>query len=222
MLACACSLGATQPPPVAAAEQPQTTRVPQSRAEITLSFAPVVRKAAPAVVNIYTQKQVPEAALNPFAADPFFRYFFQQFGGRELQPQPEKSLGSGVIVRPDGLIVTNYHVVKDADQIMVVTSDRREFRAHLVGGDQAADLALLHIDADHLPTLPMGDSDALEVGDLVLAIGDPFGIGQTVTSGIVSAVARTTPGNGPDLSFIQTDAAINPGNSGGARRYRQG
>ncbi len=210
-LACACSLGAAPPAPVVAAEQ-----VPHSRSEITLSFAPVVRKATPAVVNIYTQKQVPQATLNPFAADPFFRYFFQQFGGRELQPQPEKSLGSGVIVRADGLIVTNYHVVEDADEIMVVTSDRREFRAHLVGGDQAADLALLDIDADHLPTLPMGDSDGLEVGDLVLAIGDPFGIGQTVTSGIVSAVARTTPGNGPDLSFIQTDAAINPGNSGGA------
>jgi Do/DeqQ family serine protease len=220
-LVCACSVGAAPPQPVLAAEQvPQSpaleSRVPQSRAEITLSFAPVVRKAAPAVVNIYTQKQVPQAALNPFAADPFFRYFFQQFGGRELRPQPEKSLGSGVIVRPDGLIVTNYHVVENADQIMVVTSDRREFRAHLVGGDKAADLALLHIDANHLPTLPMGDSDALEVGDLVLAIGDPFGIGQTVTSGIVSAVSRTTPGTGPDLSFIQTDAAINPGNSGGA------
>jgi Do/DeqQ family serine protease len=211
MLVGACSLGAQPPVQVAAAE-----RVPESGAEITLSFAPVVRKAAPAVVNIYTQKQVPQAALNPFAADPFFRYFFQQFGGRELQPKPEKSLGSGVIVRADGLIVTNYHVVEDADEIMVVTSDRREFRAHLVGGDQAADLALLHIDADHLPILPMGNSDSLEVGDLVLAIGDPFGIGQTVTSGIVSAVARTTPGTGPDLSFIQTDAAINPGNSGGA------
>jgi Do/DeqQ family serine protease len=216
MLACACSLGATQPQPVAAAEQLQKTRVPHSRAEITLSFAPVVRKAAPAVVNIYTQKQVPQAALNPFAADPFFRYFFRQFGGRELRPKPEKSLGSGVIVRPDGLIVTNDHVVKDADQIMVVTSDRREFRAHLVGGDRAADLAVLKIAADHLPILPMGDSDNLEVGDLVLAIGDPFGIGQTVTSGIVSAVSRTAPGTGPDLSFIQTDAAINPGNSGGA------
>jgi Do/DeqQ family serine protease len=211
VVAGACLPGAAPPAAFGAAEQ-----VPRSRAEITLSFAPVVRKAAPAVVNIYTQKQVPQAALNPFAADPFFRYFFQQFGGRELPTQPEKSLGSGVIVRADGLIVTNYHVVEDADEIMVVTADRREFRAHLVGGDQAADLALLGIDADRLPALPMGDSDALEVGDLVLAIGDPFGIGQTVTSGIVSALARTAPGTDADLSFIQTDAAINPGNSGGA------
>ncbi len=204
----ACSLGAG---PIVAAEQ-----VPGSRAEIQLSFAPVVRKVAPAVVNIYTRKQVPRAALNPFAADPFFRYFFEEFGQGEVQRQPQNSLGSGVIVRADGLIVTNHHVVENADQIMVVTSDRREFRARLVGGDEAADLAVLDIDADHLPTLPMGDSDALQVGDLVLAIGDPFGIGQTVTSGIVSALARTAPGDGPDLSFIQTDAAINPGNSGGA------
>ncbi len=207
----ACSLGATRPAPVVAAEQ-----VPGSRAEIALSFAPVVRKAAPAVVNIYTHKQVPQAALNPFAADPFFRYFFREFGEGEPKRQPENSLGSGVIVRADGLIVTNYHVVENAAEIMVVTSDRREFPARLVGGDQAADLALLDIESDHLPTLPMGDSDALEVGDLVLAIGDPFGIGQTVTSGIVSALGRTAPGDGPDLSFIQTDAAINPGNSGGA------
>ena len=115
-----------------------------------------------------------------------------------------------------GLIVTNHHVIEDADEIMVVLSDRREFRAELVGADEAADLALLDIEADGLPALPMGDSDLLEVGDLVLAIGNPFGIGQTVTSGIVSAVARSTPNGGSDLSFIQTDAAINPGNSGGA------
>jgi serine protease Do len=115
-----------------------------------------------------------------------------------------------------GLIVTNHHVIADADEIMVVLSDRREFRAELIGADEPADLALLDIEADGLPTLPMGDSDLLEVGDLVLAIGNPFGIGQTVTSGIVSALARSTPDGGPELSFIQTDAAINPGNSGGA------
>jgi Do/DeqQ family serine protease len=167
------------------------------------------------VVNIYTRKDVPQAALNPFAADPFFRYFFEGFG-RLPQRQPENSLGSGVIVSADGLIVTNYHVIEDAQEIMVVASDRREFRARLIGSDEAADLALLDIEGAGLPTLPMGDSDALEVGDLVLAIGNPFGIGQTVTSGIVSALARSTPGAGADLSFIQTDAAINPGNSGGA------
>jgi Do/DeqQ family serine protease len=189
--------------------------VPRSRAQITLSFAPVVRQAAPAVVNIYARKAA-RSPQNPFAADPFFRYFFEEFGRREQRRQPENSLGSGVIVEDDGLIVTNYHVVQDADEIMVVLSDRREFQARVVGGDQAADLALLDIDADHLPALPMGDSDGLEVGDLVLAIGDPFGIGQTVTSGIVSALGRSTPGADSDLSFIQTDAAINPGNSGGA------
>ena len=153
----------------------------------------MVRQAAPAVVNIYARKAV-RSPQNPFAADPFFRYFFEEFGRREQRRQPENSLGSGVIVQDDGLIVTNYHVVQDADEIMVVLSDRREFQARVVGGDQAADLALLDIDADRLPALPMGDSDGLEVGDLVLAIGDPFGIGQTVTSGIVSALGRSTPG----------------------------
>jgi serine protease Do len=197
--------------PVAAGQE-----VPQSRAEIALSFAPVVRQAAPAVVNIYTRKEVPRAALNPFASDPFFRFFFEGQGRRAPQRQQENSLGSGVIVRADGLIVTNYHVVEDAQEIMVVASDRREFGARLIGSDEAADLALLDIEGQDLATLPMGDSDDLEVGDLVLAIGDPFGIGQTVTSGIVSAVARSTPDGRSDLSFIQTDAAINPGNSGGA------
>jgi serine protease Do len=191
--------------------------VPRSRAEIALSFAPVVRAAAPAVVNIYARKQRHRSAVNPFSSDPFFRFFFPEFGGGPLpHDAPENSLGSGVIVEAQGLIVTNHHVIEDADEIMVVLSDRREFRAELVGADEAADLALLDIEADGLPALPMGDSDLLEVGDLVLAIGNPFGIGQTVTSGIVSAVARSTPNGGSDLSFIQTDAAINPGNSGGA------
>ena len=192
--------------------------VPRSRAEIALSFAPVVRAAAPAVVNIYARKQRHRSAVNPFSSDPFFRFFFPEFGGGPLpHDAPENSLGSGVIVEAQGLIVTNHHVIEDADEIMVVLSDRREFRAELVGADEAADLALLDIEADGgLPALPVGDSDLLEVGDLVLAIGNPFGIGQTVTSGIVSAVARSTPNGGSDLSFIQTDAAINPGNSGGA------
>jgi Do/DeqQ family serine protease len=191
--------------------------IPRSRAQIELSFAPVVRQAAPAVVNIYTHKDLPGQPLDPFASDPFFRHFFGDLGRGRAPPRMENSLGSGVIIRADGLIVTNFHVVKDADQVIVVLSDRREFPAEVIGGDEAADLALLRIDAKgSLPTLPIGDSDTLEVGDLVLAIGNPFGIGQTVTSGIVSALARTTPGAGSDLSFIQTDAAINPGNSGGA------
>ncbi|HEX6112041.1 MAG TPA: Do family serine endopeptidase, partial [Geminicoccaceae bacterium] len=190
--------------------------VPRSREQIALSFAPVVRQAAPAVVNIYARKGQRRAA-DPFLSDPFFRFFFEDFGGGPLpRSVPENSLGSGVIVGADGLIVTNHHVIEDADEIMVVLSDRREFRAELIGADQAADLALLDIEAEHLPALPMGDSDLLEVGDLVLAIGNPFGIGQTVTSGIVSAIARSTPDGASDLSFIQTDAAINPGNSGGA------
>jgi Do/DeqQ family serine protease len=191
--------------------------VPRSRTQITLTFAPVVRAAAPAVVNIYARKQQRRAYADPFSSDPFFRFFFPDFGGRPLPDDvPENSLGSGVIVDPGGLIVTNHHVIEDADEIMVVLSDRREFRAELVGADAPADLALLDIEADGLPALPMGDSDLLEVGDLVLAIGNPFGLGQTVTSGIVSAVARSTAKGGSDLSFIQTDAAINPGNSGGA------
>jgi serine protease Do len=191
--------------------------VPRSREQITLSFAPVVRQAAPGVVNIYTHKERSRAAADPFLSDPFFRFFFKDFGGSQLpRGVPENSLGSGVIVDAKGLIVTNYHVIEDADEIMVVLSDRREFRAELIGADEAADLALLDIEADGLPRLRMGDSDLLAVGDLVLAIGNPFGIGQTVTSGIVSAVARSTPEDHSDLSFIQTDAAINPGNSGGA------
>jgi serine protease Do len=204
-----------EPRPPSPQAGPQARTVPASREQIALSFAPVVRAAAPAVVNIYTRKER-RVAGNPFLSDPFFRFFFEDFGERPPRTAPENSLGSGVIVDPEGLIVTNHHVVEDADEIMVVLSDRREFRAEVVGGDEAADLALLDIKADGLPALPLGNSDLLEVGDLVLAIGNPFGIGQTVTSGIVSAVARSTPDGRSDVSFIQTDAAINPGNSGGA------
>jgi Do/DeqQ family serine protease len=210
-VACVLLLGAGLAAIAAAAET-----VPRSREQIALSFAPVVRAAAPAVVNIYTRKALPQSPLNPFAADPFFRFFFGEPGPGEPRGQPENSLGSGVIVRSDGLIVTNYHVIEDADEIMVVLADRREFRAQVVGADEPADLAILDIESDGLPALPLGDSDSLEVGDLVLAVGNPFGIGQTVTSGIISALARSTPEVGSDLSFIQTDAAINPGNSGGA------
>lgn len=194
-----------------------TEEVPRSREQIGLSFAPVVRETAPAVVNIYTSKTSQSSAETPFFSDPFFQFFFEGLGGRRAPERQQNSLGSGVIIEADGLIVTNQHVVEDADEIMVVLNDRREFRAEIVGADAAADLALLRIEAPAaLPALPMGSSDALEVGDLVLAIGNPFGIGQTVTSGIISALARTGPGVGSDLSFIQTDAAVNPGNSGGA------
>jgi Do/DeqQ family serine protease len=193
-------------------------QVPESREQIALSFAPIVRQAAPAVVNIYTTKQGARSPLASLRSDPFFDLFFKGQRRRALREPAQQALGSGVIVRPDGLIVTNHHVIEDADEIMVVLSDRREYRAEILGDDETADLALLRIDAgkERLPALPLGDSDRLEVGDLVLAIGNPFGIGKTVTSGIVSALARTTPEIGSDLSFIQTDAAINPGNSGGA------
>jgi serine protease Do len=192
--------------------------VPASRQQIHLSFAPVVRQVSPAVVNIYTRRVV-RAAASPFAGDPFFSQFF---GGMLppgiTQDRVQRSLGSGVIVGADGIVVTNHHVIKDADQITVVLADRREFAARVIGSDERSDLAVLKIDVkgEKLPTLPFGDSDALEVGDLVLAIGNPFGVGQTVTSGIVSALARTNVTGSDFRSFIQTDAAINPGNSGGA------
>jgi len=193
-------------------------QVPQSREQIALSFAPIVREAAPAVVNIFTTKQGARSPLDSLLSDPFFDLFFEGQRRRAPRGPAQQALGSGVIVREDGLIVTNHHVIEDADRIMIVLADRREYQANILGDDETADLALLRIDAgtERLPALPMGDSDGLEVGDLVLAMGNPFGIGNTVTSGIVSALARTTPEIGSNLSFIQTDAAINPGNSGGA------
>jgi serine protease Do len=195
----------------------QEQAVPQSRAEIELSFAPIVKQVAPAVVNIYTRRVI-ETRVSPFFNDPFFQRFFgEDFFGKPAQ-RIQNSLGSGVIVTADGLIVTNYHVIKDSDEITVALADRREFPARIVGGDERTDLALLRIDApgEPLPTLTLRDSDELEVGDLVLAIGNPFGVGQTVTMGIVSALARTRVGIGDLGYFIQTDASINPGNSGGA------
>jgi len=192
--------------------------IPQSRPQITLSFAPLVKQAAPAVVNIYTQKLV-QQRISPLFQDPFFREFF----GGGLPPgmtrqRMENSLGSGVIVKPDGVIVTSNHVIAGADQIRVVLADRREFDATVVTTDEHSDIAILRIDAkgEKLPTLEIRDSDEVEVGDLVLAIGNPFAVGQTVTSGIISALTHKSVG-GSDLGyFIQTDAAINPGNSGGA------
>jgi serine protease Do len=198
----------------AAAQQPAAPRAqPQTREQLELSFAPVVRKAAPAVVNIFARQVV--HTQNLLFNDPFFRQFF---GDALPRDRVQNSLGSGVIVAADGLIVTNRHVIKDADQIRVVLADRREFDATLVRQDERTDLAVLKIEVgrDTLPYLELHDSDELEVGDLVLAIGNPFGVGQTVTMGIVSALARTTGGITDYRSFIQTDAAINPGNSGGA------
>ena len=191
----------------------QERQVPSSAAQLQLSFAPVVKRVAPAVVNVYASHVVQNN--NPFFADPFFRQFF---GGGMPREQVERSLGSGVIVDPAGLVVTIYHVIADASEVKIALSDKREFDAEIVLRDQRSDLAVLRIKGakERFPTLEFADSDALEVGDVVLAIGDPFGVGQTVTHGIVSAVARTQVGVSDYQFFIQTDAAINPGNSGGA------
>ncbi|HUK58953.1 MAG TPA: DegQ family serine endoprotease [Stellaceae bacterium] len=197
--------------------QAQTRAVPESREAVKLSYAPIVKRVAPAVVNVYSRRVVRQQPP-PLLEDPFFRRFFGQnvpFGmSRE---RVLNSLGSGVIVDPNGLIVTNGHVINEAQEIRVVLSDRREFEAKVKLLDEHADLAVLTIDThgEKLPALELGDSDTLEVGDIVLAIGNPFGVGQTVTTGIVSAVARSI-GASDFRSFIQTDAAINPGNSGGA------
>ncbi len=184
-------------------------RPPVNGAEMKMSFAPVVRKAAPAVVNVYSRRVVRQQV------DPFW----QMFGGGMGIPQERiaQSLGSGAIVRADGVVVTNNHVIEGGQEIMVVLGDRREFPAKLLLADPRADLAVLQIDTkgERLPTLVIDDKTSLEVGDLVLAIGDPFAVGQTVTNGIISGLARTQVGESDFNYFIQTDAAINPGNSGG-------
>lgn len=197
----------------------EARQVPSSLSQVQLSYAPVVKRVAPAVVNVYTKRVVQERAGSPFFNDPFFQQFFgNRFSFGVPRERVQQSLGSGVIVDPSGLIVTNYHVIKDGQQFTIALADRREFEAQLVLSDERTDLAVLRIDAgkQKLPHLAFRNSDAVEVGDLVLAIGNPFGVGQTVTSGIVSALARTHVGVSDYQFFIQTDAAINPGNSGGA------
>lgn len=191
--------------------------VPNSLPQITLSYAPVVKKTAPAVVNIYA-KRIVQQRINPFMADPFFQQFFGNMDMQGLtREQVESALGSGVIVQADGLIVTNAHVVKGAQEIMVVLSDRREYAARISVMDERSDIALLRVEAkgESLPYAPLKPSENLEVGDIVIAIGNPFGVGQTVTSGIVSALSRSSLNINDFNFFIQTDAAINPGNSGG-------
>lgn len=192
----------------------QGKQIPLSRADMQLSFAPLVKETAPAVVNVYAARQVQQQS--PFAGDPFFEQFFgKQFGGGG-KSRTEQSLGSGVIVDASGIVVTNNHVIKDADEIKVALSDGRQFESKVLLRDETTDLAVLKIDAkEKFPVLALGNSDEVEVGDLVLAIGNPFGVGQTVTSGIVSAQSRTQVGVSDFDFFIQTDAAINPGNSGG-------
>jgi Do/DeqQ family serine protease len=192
----------------------QDRRVPVSPTELRLSYAPIVQRVQPAVVNVYAAKVIQNS--NPLLDDPIFRRFFGVPGQQPEQMQ--RSLGSGVMVDPSGLVVTNNHVIEGADQVKVSLSDKREFEAEIVLKDSRTDLAVLRLkDAkEKFPTLDFSNSDELLVGDVVLAIGNPFGVGQTVTHGIISALARTQVGITDYQFFIQTDAAINPGNSGGA------
>ena len=189
-------------------------QVPQSQTEIQLSFVPLVKQAAPAVVNIYA-KRITQTRRNTFMEDPFFQRFFE---GAGPEPRVQNSLGSGVILSSDGIVVSNYHVVGMATDIRVVLNDRREYSARVLLGDQDSDLAILQLEGViDLPSLNLRPSDEVQVGELVLAIGNPFGVGQTVSSGIVSGLARSGGSNGGGRGyFIQTDAPINPGNSGGA------
>jgi Do/DeqQ family serine protease len=216
---------ASAPPPTAHLVAPQALRLapaparsdtqPVSMGQVQLTFAPVVKRVAPAVVNVYA-RSVAQVQVNPLFNDPFFSQFFG--ATPEMRQRVQQSLGSGVIVRADGLILTNNHVVEGGTDIVVALNDKREFKAKVLTADSRTDLAVLKIDTkgERLPTVPFGDSDTVQVGDLVLAIGDPFGVGQTVTMGIVSALARTQGSANDYQFFIQTDAAINPGNSGGA------
>lgn len=168
----------------------------------------------PAVVNIFTSKKVVPRAEHPFMDDPLFRHFFgDQF---DEEQRSENSLGSGVIVSPQGYIITNHHVIESADEIEVALSDGRTLSAKVVGTDPETDLAVLKVESDDLPTITLADPDQSNVGDVVLAIGNPFGVGQTVTQGIISALGRSHLGINTFENFIQTDASINPGNSGGA------
>lgn len=177
------------------------------------SFSAAAQKAMPSVVNVFTSKEI-KISSHPLMEDPMFRRFF---GDRfESQSRRASSLGSGVIVSPEGYILTNHHVIEAADEIKIALSDGREAKARVIGSDPETDLAVVKIDMQTLPTMTFGHSDNAQVGDVVLAIGNPFGVGQTVTMGIISALGRTHLGINTFENFIQTDAAINPGNSGGA------
>lgn len=187
---------------------PGSTQVPKP-----FSLSQAAKKAMPSVVNVYTSKDIP-APQHPFMDDPLFRRFFGE--RQDAEPEKASSLGSGVIVSPKGYILTNHHVVEAADEIEVALADGRNMPARVVGTDPDTDIAVLKVDMDHLPAITFGQAEQVQVGDAVLAIGNPFGVGQTVTMGIVSALGRSHLGINTFENFIQTDAAINPGNSGGA------
>jgi len=193
--------------------QQAITTGPLPTAARTGSYHEAVQRAAPSVVNIFTSKEI-RSPRHPLLNDPIFRRFF----GDQLPDEAQRaaSLGSGVIVSANGFVLTNHHVVEAADEIEVALPDGKKLLAKVVGNDPETDLAVLRVNAENLPAITFGSSDALKVGDVVLAIGNPFGVGQTVTGGIVSALGRTGLGINTFENFIQTDAAINPGNSGGA------
>ncbi len=212
------SLGGATPSAPAQVSILSTPTIPASANPRAASFSDAVQKAAPSVVNIFTSKEA--RARHPLAQDPLFRRFFgDQFGD---DAQRSSSLGSGVIVSPEGFILTNHHVVEGADEIEIALADGKKLLAKVVGNDPDTDLAVLRVTTDSLPAITFGQSEAMRVGDVVLAIGNPFGVGQTVTSGIVSALGRSQLGINTFENFIQTDAAINPGNSGGALIDAQG
>ncbi len=218
-LGLALLLNIASPAASLAAGQKISEQSVESLTKIGKAMAEISAAVKPAIVNISTMRTVKiTGGADPFFDDPFFRRFFGDRYGRQKQPREHKSgaMGSGVIVSSDGFIITNYHVVKDAEEIKVLLSDKREFSGKVIGSDPKTEISVVKIEANGLPTLKWGDSDALEVGAMVLAVGNPFGLNQTVTMGIVSAVGRANVGIADYEDFIQTDAAINPGNSGGA------
>ena len=203
--------------PASSGNNPAATLNAPSGAVAAVSYADIVNSAAPAVVTIHSQIRTRQPQQYPFMDDPFFRRFFGERNQQQQQPQPQQGLGSGVIIDPNGYIITNHHVIDGAEQIRVDLTDNRSFEARLVGSDPPSDLAVLKVEASNLPVLTLGNSDQTRVGDVVLAIGNPLGVGQTVTMGIISAKGRQTGlSNGSFEDFLQTDAPINRGNSGGA------